>query len=95
MDKNLIKKAIRSTEKYSASQYKVFDVLVDLSINDEINASVRYLMDRSGLTMPTVYTALRLLQRDKVLIKNAGFSNSYSLNKEKLEQVLELHRAKQ
>lgn len=89
---NIIKNAIRSTEKYSTAQYKVFDLLADIETNGEINASVKFIMERTKLTMPTVYSALRLFQKDNVIIKN--YSNTYKFNQEKLKQIIDLHHNK-
>lgn len=94
-NQTVIKEAIKSTEKYSPSQYKVFDLLVDIANEHEVNASVKFIMERTHLTMPTVYGALKALQKDNVIIKNPNFSNTYNFNHEKLKQMIDLYHNKQ
>ncbi len=89
---NIIKKAIRSTEKYTAAQYQVFDLLADIETSNEINASVKFIMERTKLTMPTVYTALKILRKDKIITKE--HTNTYSFNPEKLRQIIDVHNNK-
>jgi len=91
-NKELIKKAIRSTEKYSEAQYKVFDLLADIEVNREINVSAKFIINRTGLTMPTVYSALKIFQKDNVLMKT--YNNTYKFNYEKLKQIIELYNNK-
>ena len=93
-NQDVIKAAIKSTEKYSPSQYKVFDLLIDIGNEQEVNASVKFIMERTNLTMPTVYAALKALQKDNVIIKNPNFSNTYDFNHEKLKQIIELYNNK-
>jgi len=95
IDKNLIKLAIRSTEKYSRSQYIIFDLLVDVSIDYEVNASTKFIVERTGFIRHTVATALKALQKDAILIKNFEFQNTYRLNEEKLKKIIELYHTKQ
>lgn len=94
-NRDVVKSAIRSTEKYSPSQYKVFDLLVDIANNYEVSASAKFIIERTHLTMPTVYNALKNLQKDKIIIKNPSFHNTYSFNSEKLKQIIVLHQNKQ
>lgn len=93
-NKNLLKTAIRSTERYSDSQYKVFDLLIDLASGSEVSASAKFIIERTKLTMPTVYSALKILQKDNILVKSPSANNTYKFNQEKLEEVTELHNNK-
>lgn len=91
-NQDLIKDAIRSTEKYSTAQYKVFDLLVDIAVNEEVNASVKFIMERTKLTMPTVYSALKAFQRDNVMVKI--YNNTYKFNDNKFKQLIDLYNNK-
>jgi Fe2+ or Zn2+ uptake regulation protein len=93
-NKNLLKTALRSTERYSDSQYRVFDLLVDIANDSEVSASVKFIIDRTKLTMPTVYTALKALQKDDIIIKSPSANNTYKFNQGKLEEITELYNNK-
>jgi DNA-binding MarR family transcriptional regulator len=94
-NKERYKKALEYSEKYSVGHMKVINILIDLEVNHETTASVKYLIDKTGLTMPTVYSALKALQKDSVIIKSSHFANTYVFNQERIEQIIEQVEYKQ
>lgn len=87
MDKMLLQKAINELESYSNSKKKIFSLLLDLSEDNEVSISAQSLIKMTGLTMPTVYTALKALQKDEVIFKNPSSPNNFKFNKDKLDKI--------
>lgn len=87
MNKMLIQKAINELESYSNSKKKIFSLMLDLSEDNEVSISAQSLIKMTGLTMPTVYTALKALQKDEVIFKNPVSPNSFKFNKDKLDKI--------
>jgi DNA-binding MarR family transcriptional regulator len=87
MDKMLLQKAIKDIESYSNSKKKIFSLLLELAEDNEVSISAQSLIKMTGLTMPTVYTALKTLQKDEVIFKNPSSPNSFKFNKDKLDKI--------
>ena len=90
-DKHQFKEAIHNIEKYSESQCKVADILIDLEKNYEATASVKYIIEKTNLTLPTVYTALNLFQKDKILSKSKDFKNTYIFSKDRIQEIIDYY----
>jgi Fe2+ or Zn2+ uptake regulation protein len=84
-----LKKAIQDMEKYSHGHRAVANILIELEDDYQTTASVPYLMDKTGLTKPTIYAALKVLQKDNVVSKNHDFINTYLFNKERVDQIID------
>lgn len=87
MDKMLLQKAIKDIESYSKSKKQIFSLLLELAEDNEVSISAQSLIKMTGLTMPTVYTALKTLQKDEVIFKNPSSPNSFKFNKDKLDKI--------
>ena len=87
MDKMLLQKAIAEMENYSPSKKKILSLLLNLEEGEEVIISAKSLIKLSGLTMPTVYTALKALQKDEIIVKNPSSPNSFKFNILNLEKI--------
>ena len=87
MDKMLLQKAINELESYSNSKKKILSLLLSLSEDNEVSISAQSLIKMTGLTMPTVYTALKTLQKDEIIFKNPSSPNSFKFNQDKLDKI--------
>lgn len=87
MDKMLLQKAIAEMENYSPSKKKILSLLLNLEEGQEVSISAKSLIKLSGLTMPTVYTALKALQKDEIIFKNPSSPNSFKFNISNLEKI--------
>jgi DNA-binding MarR family transcriptional regulator len=88
-NKKELQKAIKEMEKYSLGHRSVANILIELESEYQTTASVQYLMDKTGFTKPTVYAALRVLQKDNMFSKSHDFTNTYTFNKERIAQIIE------
>jgi Fe2+ or Zn2+ uptake regulation protein len=94
MDKQIIIKAIESNQTYSESERKVLLELVRISVENIAIASVKELINRTGCATTTVYTALKGLQNDNIIMKIHNKSNSYELNMDKIEFIINVYQNK-
>ena len=67
----MIKEAISDSGLYSNNQCKIVNVLLDIAINNVAQATVRFLEEKTGVKKPTIYFALKIFQKDGLIIKNA------------------------
>ena len=91
MDKNQFATAFKNIEKYSDAQCKIAEVLIELEKDYEVTASVKYIIEKTNLTLPTVYNALKLFQKDKIILKNKNFQNTYTFNKERVQEIIDYY----
>jgi hypothetical protein len=94
MDKELLKKAVVGIEKYSQGHCLVACVLIELECDYQATASIPYLISKTGLTKPTVYSALSMLQKDKLITKNQDFVNTYIFDKTRVQQLTDQYLKK-
>ena len=87
INKMILQKAIDNLESYSNSKKKILSLLLELSEDNEAAVSAKSLIKMTGLTMPTVYTALKGLQKEEVIYKNPNSPNSFKFNVGKLEKI--------
>ena len=97
MDKTLILRAIDDFEPYTKSQRSMLRILVGLSVEDVANVSCAYMMKNTSLSRPSVYLNLKNFENEGFIarIKNTGSKqNSYKLNLEKLDYIVQLYQNK-
>ncbi|CAF4177978.1 unnamed protein product [Rotaria magnacalcarata] len=55
---------------------------------EKVTGSIEYLIKATGLTKPTVYTSLKILKKDNLLIKNNDYRNTYDINSLKIDEII-------
>ncbi|MEA0970618.1 hypothetical protein Megvenef_00585 [Candidatus Megaera venefica] len=73
----------------------MLNLLVDIAINNVVNAKVKYIETSTGVKAPTVYFALKTFLKDGLISKDANNINAFVLNKEKLDYIVQLYQNKQ
>lgn len=94
MYKEDIKASILGSDLYSKSEKLILLELVRMSVDFVAVSSAKSLKEKTGLSTTTTYTALNSLKNRKIIIPNIYEPNSYSLNKEELSRLLEMHKNK-
>jgi len=92
-DLELLKKAIITSEKYSKNQCKILNVLLDISVNNVSQASVKFLEEKTGVKSPTIYFALKTFQKDGLIRKNEQQSG-FEFQQDQIKLLLESHAKK-
>jgi len=87
--------ALKGLEKYSNSTYKLIETLLKIESDYRVTGSIEYLMKATGLTKPTVYTSLKILKKDNILIKNDDYRNTYDFNALKMEDIINQYKQHQ
>jgi len=91
--KEMLKDAIYTSGLYSNNQCKVINTLIDISINNVAQASVKFLVEKTGVKSPTIYFALKMFQKDGLIIKNQQLGG-FEFQQPKLDFLLESHSKK-
>jgi len=97
VDKTLLLKAIEDFEPYTKSQRDMLKILVGLSIENVANASCNYMMKNTGLSRPSIYLNLKKFEKEGFIIrirKTGSKQDSFQLNSEKLDYILQLYQNK-
>jgi Fe2+ or Zn2+ uptake regulation protein len=92
-NKEKIKEAINNSGIYSPNQCKIIGVLLDISTNNIAQASVQFLEEKTGVKKPTIYFALKIFQKDGLIIKNQQLGG-FELQQTKLDFLLESYKKK-
>ena len=95
MDKEKVKEAMVSFEKFSNAQLKILGILIDLSMDNEVTISAKTLISLTNFGVPTVYNALKVLLQNEIIFKDYNATNTYQFNIKKINQILELYEQKQ
>ncbi|WPX99730.1 hypothetical protein Megpolyxen_01631 (plasmid) [Candidatus Megaera polyxenophila] len=90
----MIKEAISDSGLYSNNQCKIVNVLLDIAINNVAQATVRFLEEKTGVKKPTIYFALKIFQKDGLIIKNEQLGG-FEIQQPKLNYFLESYQKKQ
>jgi Fe2+ or Zn2+ uptake regulation protein len=90
----MIKEAISDSGLYSNNQCKIVNVLLDIAVNNVAQATVRFLEEKTGVKKPTIYFALKIFQKDGLIIKNEQLGG-FEIQQPKLNYFLESYQKKQ
>lgn len=80
--------AVLGLQKYSTSIYKLIDTFLKLENNNQLTASIDYLMKTTSLTKPTVYSSIKILKKDGLLVKDKDFRNTYTFNQTRIKEII-------
>ncbi len=65
----ILKEALGSSGEYSVNQYKVLNLLIDISVNNIAQASVKFIEEKTKVKASTIYFALKMFQKDGLIRK--------------------------
>lgn len=91
-NKDIFYNAILSLQKYSTSTYKLLDTFFKLENNCQFTASIEYLMKTTSLTKPTIYSSIKILKKDGVLIKDKDFRNTYTFDQKRINEIISQYK---
>lgn len=98
VDKNLLLLAIENCDLYTLKQRQLLKVLVGLSVNNIVTTDTKFLTEKTQLSRPAVYLNIKKFCQEGLAttIRQAGGrQNSYQLNQEKLDYIVQLYQNKQ
>lgn len=91
-DKDILYQAINSYGKYTDNQNKVLCALVDNAVNDMVFAPVTKLNKQTGVTRPTIYSTLKVLQIDGIIQKESDSKGLFKLNQDKISFIIDTYK---
>ena len=92
MNKEDIKLAINNSDLYSNSEKLILKELVNISVDLVSVMSAKSLKEKTGLSTTTTYAALNSLKKRGVIVPNIHEPNSYTLNKDDMFRLIEIHK---
>jgi Fe2+ or Zn2+ uptake regulation protein len=90
-NKQMLKEAFKALGRYTDKQCKVFDALVDISVNDTTYFSINNMSKKINVTRPTIYNTLKVLEKDGILFEQ-GKIGTYKFHQDTLNLVVELYK---
>ena len=91
--KDMLKEAICESGLYSNNQCKIISVLLDIATDNIAQANVKFLVEKSGVKSPTVYFALKMFQKDGLIIKNQQLGG-FEFQQSKIDSLLKSYEKK-
>ena len=88
-------KALHGLEKYTNATSKLIETILKIESDYRVTGSIEYLIKATGLTKPTVYTSLKILKKDNLLIKNDDYRNTYDINSLKIDEIINQYKQNQ
>jgi hypothetical protein len=80
--------ALKGLEKYSTSVCKLIDTFLKIESDCRVTASIEYLMEATGSTKPTIYSSIKTLKKDHIIMKNNDYRNTYDFNVTKVNDII-------
>lgn len=93
-NKKMLKEAFKELGRYSKNQCKVFDALVDISVDNITHFSINTMSKKINVTRPTIYNTLKVLQKDGVLLEQ-GKIGTYKFQQETLDLIINFYKKQQ
>ncbi len=94
-DKDMLYQAIESYGKYTDNQNKVLCALINNAVDDMVFAPVTKLNKQTGVTRPTIYATLKVLQIDDLIKKEPDSKGLFKLNQNKISFILNTYKKQQ
>lgn len=93
-DTEELKKAIRTFSEYTPSQCKILELFIDIAIDNVVHVSAKYISDKTKIKTSTIYFAINLFLKDRIIKRDSGASKAFILCEEKLNYILETYYKK-
>ena len=90
----MLKEAFKALGRYSKNQCRVFDALVDITVDNVTYFSINNMSKQINVTRPTIYNTLKVLQKDGILFEQ-GKIGTYKFNQETLELIINFYKKQQ
>ena len=88
----MLKEAIKSYGKYTDNQCKVLCALIDFAVDGWVYVPVKKLHEKTGVTRPTVYAALNVLQIDGIITKDRDHDGAFRIQQDKIDLIISLYK---
>lgn len=88
--KVMLKEAIRSLGRYTDKQCKVFDSLLDKSVDNITHFSINNMSKSTQVSRPTIYHTLKTFQKDGILSEE-GIIGTYKFQNDTLDIMINLY----
>lgn len=92
--KNMLKEAFKELGRYSKNQCRVFDALVDISVDNITHFSINNMSKKINVTRPTIYNTLKTFQKDGILSEE-GKIGTYKFQQETLDLIINFYKKQQ
>lgn len=90
--KQTLYQAISSYGKYTDNQNKVLCALIDNAVDNMVYAPVTKLNKQTGVTRPTIYTTLRVLQIDGIIHQDPSSKGLFKISQDKIDFILNSYK---
>ena len=91
-DMTIYKQAIEAYGKYTDNQSKILCALIENSVNNLVYTPVTKLNKQTGVTRPTIYATLNVLQIDGLIVKDSNTRGAFKIQQEKIDFILNSYK---
>lgn len=88
----MLNEAIIFYGKYTRNQRKVLCALVDIAVEGFVYIPVKKIHEITGVTRPTVYTVLNVLQIDGIIVKDKDQKGAFRIQQDKIDRIISLYK---
>jgi predicted transcriptional regulator len=94
-NKKILKDAVAKLGKYSPNHIKVFNVLVDHSVEGKVFLPVKEIQEISNMKRSSIYFALNSLQNDGIIAKDKTQMGAFVFQEDKIGFLIASYKTKQ
>lgn len=97
-DKELLLEAIDNYSAYTSNQRKLLKIFINIAMENIVKANIPELSKLSSVSRPTIYRYIDFFKREgiiDILNDTATTLNSFRLNINKLDDIIEYHLKKE
>ena len=88
----MFRQAVEEYGKYTDNQSKVLCALVENAVDNLVYTPVAKLNKQTGVTRPTIYAALNVLQIDGIISKDINIKGAFKIQQEKINFILNSYK---
>ena len=88
----MLNEAVINYGKYTDNQRKVLCALVDLAVDGWVYVPVKKLHEITGVTRPTIYASLNVLQIDGIIIQDKNHKGAFYIQEDKINLIISLYK---
>jgi Fe2+ or Zn2+ uptake regulation protein len=90
----MLKEAVSTSGRYSPNHIKVFNILVDHSVDNKVFLPVKEIQEKSDMKRSSVYFALNSFQKDGLIIKDKSQMGAFVFQEDKIDFLISLYKKK-
>ena len=88
----MFRQAVQEFGKYTDNQSKVLCFLVENAVDNLVYTPVTKLSKKTGVTRPSIYSALNVLQIDGIIHKDQDTKGAFNIQQEKIDFILNSYK---